>query len=166
MGDDVRARRLMRRIAKWGLIVSLAILALGLAIAVRSAVVDGGWWLAQRPWMEVGMRLTTLGLVASGLFAGLRLSVEPVGLWRLAALPSAVLVVSFWLFAFTVGLPTSGPVTGDDTDAVVILYTVPEMMVILVIATLQIAAIPLVARWWRGRALVDDADEEPVPDDT
>ena len=102
MGDDVRARRLMRRIAKWGLIVSLAILALGLAIAVRSAVVDGGWWLAQRPWMEVGMRLTTLGLVASGLFAGLRLSVEPVGLWRLAALPSAVLVVSFWLFAFTV----------------------------------------------------------------
>ena len=47
-----------------------------------------------------------------------------------------------------------------------ILYTVPEMMVILVIATLQIAAIPLVARWWRGRALVDDADQEPVPDDT
>ena len=158
----MHARRLMRRYAKWGLVASLVILGVGLAFAVGSAIVAGDWWLAQRPWIEIGMRLSTLGLVASALFGGLRVSVEPVGWWRLAAIPSAIVLVSFWLFAFTVGLPTSG---GTETDTVTILYSVPQMFAILVVATVEIAAIPLVARWWRRGTLVDEADAEPVPAD-
>jgi len=158
----VHARRLMRRYARLGLVASLAVLGVGLAFAIGSALAAGDWWLAQRPWIEIGMRVTSLGLVASGLFGGLRVSVEPVGWWRLAAVPSAIVLVSFWLFAFTVGLPTTG---GTETDVVTILYSVPQMLAILVFATLEIAAIPLVARWWRGGVLEDLADAEPVPAD-
>ena len=156
------ARRLTRRYAKWGLVVSLAILGIGLAFAIGSAVVAGDWFLARRPWIEIGMRLTTLGLVASALFGGLRVSVEPVGWWRLATVPSAIVLVSFWLFAFTIGLPSSG---GTETDVVTMLYSLPRMLAIVVLTTLEIAAIPPVARWWRGGTLVDEADAEPVPPD-
>jgi hypothetical protein len=151
----------MRRYAKRGLIASLAILGIGLAFAIGSAVIAGDWWLAQRPWIEIGMRLSALGLLASALFGGLRVSVEPVGWWRLAAIPSAIVVASFWLFAFTIGLPTTG---GTETDVVVILYSIPQLFAILVLATVEIAAIPIIVRWWRGGAPEDaDKDEDRAP---
>ena len=73
----MHTRRLMRRYAKFGLVVSLAVRGGGPAFAIGSAVVAGDWWQAELPWIEIGMRLTIVGLIASALVGGLRVSVEP-----------------------------------------------------------------------------------------
>jgi hypothetical protein len=160
----MRAKHLMRRYALWGTVVSFALLALGLVFALGSAIAAGDWMLAQRPWIEIGLRLLTAGLAGGAFFGLLRVFVEPVGWWRLAAIPSGIVVVAFWLWFLIVGLPRSGPGGGGETDVVVILYTVPEYIAGLVFANLAIAAIPPVARWWRGGTLTDD-DETRAPAD-
>jgi hypothetical protein len=155
----VRATQLIQRIGRTGAGVSIMALLAGLALALGSAAAAGDWWLAQRPWIEVGMRLAAVGLAGSAFFGGLRVAVEPVGWWRLAAVPSGIVIASFWLFALAVGLPTSGP-GGGDTDVVAILYSVPQLLALLVLATVEVAAVPIVARYWGDATHVDGVRAE------
>jgi hypothetical protein len=135
--------RRARRIGRLGLAASLAVLAVGLVTAIGSAVAGGGWMEAAMPWVEVGMRLSTIGLLAGAAFGGLRVAVEPIGWWRLLAIPSGAVLATFWLLAFVVGLPTAN---GPEADVAVVLYSLPSLFAVVVAATLVTAAVPPVAR--------------------
>jgi hypothetical protein len=64
-----------------------------------------------------------------------------------------------------VGLPQSGPGAGSETDVVVILYSAPDALAGVIFATVVVAGVPIVARWWRGAPLTDDDDEAAAPAD-
>ena len=103
--------------------------------------------LTRKPWIGVGLTLLVVGLAATALFALLPDVVEPLGWWRLLALPPALFVASFWAFDLVVGVPTSG---GPDFDVGTILYAAPQMLVVLLIATVLIALPLIVVRPVRG----------------
>ena len=76
------------------------------------------------PWIGIGLRLIVAGLVGGACFGVLLDVVEPIGRWRLLAVPPGLLVGGFWAFVLIVGLPTSG---GTDFDVPTILYTLPAL---------------------------------------
>ncbi len=135
--------RQVRRIAWAGLVVSAAATAIGLVFAIGSAVAAGDWDLAPMPWIGIGLRLIVVGLALGACFGVLLDVIEPIGRWRLLALPPALLVGAFWAFVLIVGLPTSG---GPDSDVPTILYTLPAWMAMLVIATVTLALPAVVGR--------------------
>jgi hypothetical protein len=130
----------LRRIGWVGFAAAASVLVAGLLLAVGSAIAAGDWLLARQPWIGVGLTLLVVGLAATAVFALLLDVVEPLGRWRLLALPPVLLVASFWAFVLVVGVPTSG---GPDFDVGTILYSAPQMLVVLLIATILIA-LPLV----------------------
>ena len=90
------------------------------------------------------------GLAGTAAFGLLLVVVEPLGWWRLAALPPALLVGGFWAFVLIVGLPTTG---GTDFDVPTILYSLPSALMVLLVATLAIALVPVVgSRAWTARS--------------
>ena len=56
-------------------------------------------------------------------------------------MPPGLLVGAFWAFVLIVGLPTSG---GTDFDVPTILYSLPSALIVLLVATLAIALVPVV----------------------
>jgi hypothetical protein len=135
--------RQISRIGWAGLAIFAASLAIGLVLAVGSAIPAGDWDLARQPWIGIGMTLIVVGLAGTAGFAVLLDVIEPIGWWRLLAVPPALLVGGFWAFVMIFGLPTSG---GPDFDVATILYTLPMMMGVLVIATVALAAPAVVGR--------------------
>ena len=133
----------VRRIGWISLAISAVAVALGLVFAIGSAIAAGDWLLAPQPWIGMGMTLLVLGLVGVAFFALLLDVVEPIGRWRLLAVPPALLVGAFWVFVLIVGLPTTG---GTDFDVATILYTLPAALAVLVIATTALALPALVGR--------------------
>jgi hypothetical protein len=91
-------------------------------------------------------------LAMTAVFALLLDAVEPVGWLRLLAVPPALVVGSFWAFMLVVGLPTTGP-GGPEHDVGTMLYSLPEMLLILLVATLLISLPLVVARTRRSRAI-------------
>ena len=77
------------------------------------------------PWIGIGMTLIVAGLAGGACFGLLLDVVEPIGWWRLLAVPPALLVGGFWAFVLVVGLPTTG---GPEFDVATILYTLPLVM--------------------------------------
>ena len=140
--------RQVRRIAWAGLAISAAATAIGLAFAIGSAVAAGDWDLAPMPWIGIGLRLIVAGLVGGACFGVLLDVVEPIGRWRILAVPPGLLVGGFWAFVLIFGLPTSG---GTDFDVPTILYTLPATMAVLVIATVALALPAVVGRRAAGR---------------
>jgi hypothetical protein len=124
------------RIAWAGLAVSAAAGGIGLLLAIGSALAVGDWLLAPMPWIGIGLRLIVAGLAGGACFGVLVDVVEPIGWWRLLAVPPGLLVGTFWLFVLVFGLPTTG---GTDFDVPTILYTLPFVMAVLVIATVALA---------------------------
>ncbi len=135
--------RQVSRIGWAGLAIFAAALAIGLVVAVGSAIAAGDWDLARQPWIGIGMTLIVVGLAGTAGFAVLLDVIEPIGWWRLLAVPPALLVGGFWAFVTIFGLPTSG---GPDFDVATILYTLPVMMGVLVIATVALAVPAAVGR--------------------
>lgn len=135
--------RHVTRIGWAGLAVSAIAGGLGLALAVGSALAAGDWLLARQPWIGIGMFLIVLGLAGGACFALVLDIVEPIGWWRLLAVPPALLVGGFWAFVLVFGLPTTG---GPDSDVATILYTLPMLMAILVVATAALALPAVVGR--------------------
>jgi hypothetical protein len=131
----------VRRIGWVGLAVAAIVLAAGLLLVVGSAVAAGDWWLAGQPWIGIGLAMLVFGLAGTAAVGLLLVVVEPLGWWRLVALPPALLVGGFWAFVLIVGLPTTG---GTDFDVPTILYSVPSALLVLLIATLAIALAPVV----------------------
>ena len=135
--------RQVTRIGWVGLVASGVAGGLGLALAVGSALVAGDWYLARQPWIGIGMFLIVLGLAGGACFALLLDIVEPIGWWRLLAVPPALLVGGFWAYVLVFGLPTTG---GPDFDVATILYTLPMLMAVLVVATVALALPAVVGR--------------------
>ncbi len=124
------------RIVRWGgwagLAVSGAVVALGLMVAIGSAISAGDWLQAPEPWIGIGMSMLVVGLAGVGLFGLLLDVVEPIGWWRGLAIPPALVVGSFWAFVLLVGVPTTG---GPDSDVATVLYSLPSLLLVLLIAT-------------------------------
>lgn len=131
----------VRRIGWVGLPLTAAVLATGLLLVVGSAVAAGDWWLAGQPWIGIGLSMLVFGLAGTAAVGLLLVVVEPLGWWRLAALPPALLVGGFWAFVLNVGLPTTG---GTDFDVPTILYSLPSALMVLLVATVAIALVPVV----------------------
>lgn len=135
--------RQMRRIGWTGLLLSALALAAGLVFVVGSAVVAGDWLLAPQPWIGLGLTLLVIGLAGTALF-GLALDViEPIGWWRALAVPPALIVGGFWAFVLIVGLPTTG---GPDFDVATVLYTLPTVLAVLLIATIALTLPAVIGR--------------------
>ena len=117
----------------------------GLALVGGSAIAAGDWWLAQQPSIGVGLTLLVVGLAITAIFGVLLVVAEPLGSLRLLAIPPTILVGLMWVYWVVFGLPTGGP----ERDIATMLYSLPEMLVVAVIATLLIA-LPLAAVWFRS----------------
>lgn len=138
---------LFRSVMRVGFAAGLLTLAAGALVAAAAAIAAGDWWLAQQPWIGVGLSFLVVGLALTAAFALLLDMVEPVGWLRLLAVPPALIVGSFWAFMLVVGLPTTGPPPGGpERDIGTMLYSVPGMLLILVVATLLLALPLAVAR--------------------
>ena len=74
-------------------------------------------------------------------------AIEPVGWLRLLAVAPALFIVLLWGSVLFVGFPTTG---GPDRDLATILYSLPELLVITIFATLLIASPLVVARIHRS----------------
>ena len=143
----------LRSIWRLGFAAGLLVLAVGALGAGAAAIAAGDWWLARKPLIGVALNLLVVGLALTAAFAFLLDMVEPVGRLRLLALPPALVVGSFWAFMLVVGLPTTGPPPGGpERHLPTILYSVPEMLLILLVATLLLALPLAVAQLRRPTA--------------
>ena len=142
----------LRSIGRTGLAAGILALVGGIIGVGVAAIVAGDWWLARQPWIGVGLTLLVVGLAMTAVFALLLDAVEPVGWLRLLAVPPALVVGSFWAFMLVVGLPTTGP-GGPEHDVGTMLYSLPEMLLILLVATLLISLPLVVARPRRSRSI-------------
>jgi hypothetical protein len=136
--------RSLEAVGRRGLAGGLLSTAVGLLLAVGSAVAAGDWWLARQPWIGVGLTLTVVGLAATAAFAALLDIIEPLGWARLLAVPPALFIAVFWAFILVVGLPTTG-FGGPARDVGTVLYSLPQLLVVVVVATLLIG-LPLAIR--------------------
>lgn len=136
----------LRWIGRLGLAFGIVTLGLGLVFTGGSAVIVGDWWLAPEPWIGTGLRLLTVGMAATGVFALVLVLVEPLGWLRLVAVPPAAIAVLGWFFLLAVGPLVFGWAGAPRAkpDVTTILYTLPEVLVVLLVATL-LTATPLLA---------------------
>lgn len=132
----------LRSVGRTGLAAGLLALVAGIIGVGVAAIVAGDWWLAQQPWIGIGLALIVVGLAMTAVFTLLLDAVEPVGWLRLLAVPPALVVGSIWAFMLVVGLPTTGP-GGPERDVATMLYSLPELLLILLVGTLLIG-LPLV----------------------
>lgn len=132
----------LRRIGWSGLAIGLFALAVGMLLAGGSAVVAGDWWLAPMPWIDLGMRSLVIGMVVTSAFAMLLVVIEPIGWLRLLALPPALFLTVMWWFLSAIGFPFQG----EPPDVVTAFYSLPNLLVLAVVATLLVALPLLIAR--------------------
>jgi len=142
--------RVLRRIGWVGLASGAAALVIGLVLVVGSALAAGDWMLARQPAIGVGLTMLVFGHAVASVFALLLVAVEPLGWWRLVAVPPALFVGAFWVFLLAVGVPSTG---GPEFDVATALYSVPPLLALLVVTT-GLIALPLVTL--RRRAAPDD----------
>lgn len=142
----------LRSIGRAGLAAGLLALVGGIIGVGVAAIVAGDWWLARQPWIGLGLTLLVVGLAMTAVAALLLDAVEPLGWLRILAVPPALVVGSFWAFMFVVGLPTTGPPGGPERDVGTMLYSLPEALLILLVATLLIGLPLVVSRIRRSRA--------------
>lgn len=133
-------------IGRVGLGAGLVALLVGAIAVGGSALAAGDWWLARQPWIGIGLTLIVVGLALTAVAAVVLVAIEPLGWLRLLAVPPALFVALLWGFVLFVGFPTTG---GPDRDLATILYSLPELLVITVVATLLIASPLVVARTHR-----------------
>ncbi len=131
-----------------GLVLGLATLGVGVLLVAGSALIAGDWWLARQPWIGLGLKLVIVGLVATAIFAVVRVVVEPIGWLRLLAVPPAAVAALGWFYLFAVGplVLTRVGAPRPEPDPIAILYTLPELLVIAILVTLLIPLPLLIAR--------------------
>jgi hypothetical protein len=149
-------------VGRIGLVVGLAALVMGGIAAGGAALAAGDWWLARQPWIDIGLTLLVIGLAVTAVFALVLVVVEPLGRLRLLAVPPALIVGAFWAMWLVVGLPTTGP-GGPERDVRTILYSVPEALLGMVVATLLIALPRTIARLSRRGMHLDTHAEASIP---
>ena len=134
----------LRWAGRAGLALGLLALVLGVIATVGSAILAGDWWLARQPWIGIGLALLVAGLAMTGACALVLDAIEPIGWLRLLAVPPALVVGGLWAFWLAVGLPTTGP-GGTERDVATMLYSLPEMLLIALVATLLLTLPLLIA---------------------
>lgn len=147
------AMRLVRSIGWIGLGAGLAALTVGAFLAIGSGLAAGDWWLAREPWIGYGLTLLVVGLALTAVFGLLLDIVEPIGWARLLAVPPGLVVAFVWSIWIVVGMPTTGPGPGPERDVRTILYSLPDLLAIVLIATLLIPLPLVVARLHRPRSI-------------
>ncbi len=85
----------VRRIVRLAVLVGTGGVLLGLVLAGASALVAGDWYLAREPWIGLGIALITWCLALTDIGMVLLVVVEPVGWWRLLAVPPAAYLAFF-----------------------------------------------------------------------
>lgn len=127
----------LRVLGRAALGLGLLLLGAGIVVVAGAAIVAGDWLLAREPWIGIGLTLLVMALAVIGV-VGLVLNViEPIGRVRLLAIPPVLLAVVVWLVAYLV--PLSGACCDQpDRDIRTILYSLPEALVLLILATLAI----------------------------
>jgi hypothetical protein len=140
-------RRLIR------LVVALGIggVVVGLALAGASALAAGDWYLARQPWIGLGIALITWCLALTDVALVLLVLAEPVGWWRLLAVPPAAYLAFYWALFLIVGAPTTAPRSGGEHDVGTVFYSNPQTMVLFLAVTALLAS-PLASRAFTRRS--------------
>ena len=132
-----------RYLIRLGAVVFLLALAAGLAVMAAGTIATGDWYAFQLPWSGIGMALITIGLAGSAIFMAVEDLVEPIGRWRLLALPGIAVAAFLWFVLLVVGLPHSGACCDQPSQFVpTLLYSAPQLITALV-AALAISGLPL-----------------------
>jgi hypothetical protein len=138
----------LRRIGWLGFTLGLVALGVGVLLAGGSAIVAGDWWLAPMPWIDLGMRSLVIGMALASVFAILLVVIEPVGWLRLISVPPALFLIVMWWVLTAIGFPFQEDPPGVATS----LYSMPNLLVLAVVATLLVALPLLIARLRVSRA--------------
>jgi hypothetical protein len=133
-----------RRIVRLVVLVGIGGVLLGLVLAGASALVAGDWYLAREPWIGLGIASITWCLALTDIGMVLLVVAEPVGWWRLLAVPPAAYLAFFWAFYLLVGSPTTG-LGGPEHDVGTIFYSSPPTMVGFMVGTVLLG-LPFAAR--------------------
>lgn len=140
----------LRRIGWIGLAIGLFVLGVGVLLAGGSAVVAGDWWLAPMPWIGLGMNSLVIAMAVTSVFAILLVVIEPIGRLRLLTLPPALFLIVMWWVLSAIGFPFQEEPPGMVTA----LYSLPNLLVLAVVATLLVALPLLIARMRMPRSYV------------
>jgi hypothetical protein len=130
---------------------SVGLFVAGMAIMLVGAQLAGDWYALQLPWSDIGMILITIGLGGSAIFVALEDMIEPIGRWRLLAIPGIAVGVWFWFILLVFGLASTGRGPQTPSPVWTLLYSAPQYIWILSVAVIA-AALPLfiVRPWGRG----------------
>ena len=138
-----------RKAIRVAAVVSVGLFVGGLAVMLVGALVTGDWYALQLPWSDIGMALITFGLAASAIFVAIADVIEPLGRWRLLAIPGIAVGAWFWFVLLVFGLASSGRSPQVPSPVSTLLYSAPQYIAVLAIALIA-AALPLiVVRPWK-----------------
>lgn len=126
----------------------------GVALAGASALAAGDWYLARQPWIGLGIALITWCLALTDVALVLLVSVEPVGWWRVLAIPPAAYLAFFWALYLLLGAPTTAPHSAAEHDVGTIFYSNPPTMITFMVVT-ALLALPLAPRALRRRGTME-----------
>jgi len=130
---------------------SVGLFLAGLAIMLVGGQLAGDWYALQLPWSDIGMILITIGLGGSAIFVALEDLVEPIGRWRLLAIPGIAAGAWFWFILLVFGLGSTGRGPRSESPVFTLLYSAPQYIAILAIAVAASALPLLIVRpWARG----------------
>lgn len=139
----------IRPLARVAAIAALAVLAAGLLILGVGSVIAGDLYALTLPWSGWGIDLTVAGLALTAITLGARVIVEPLGWWRLLAVPPTIVVTLTWAYLGLIGPSVAGApcyppeCVVPSPDVGTALYSIPEYAAWLLAWTLLIG-LPLV----------------------
>jgi hypothetical protein len=128
-----------RRCTRLAVSVGAGGVLLGLVLAGASAVAAGDWYLARQPWIGLGIALITWCLAFTDIALLQLVIVEPLGWWRLLAVPPALYLAFYWALYLLIGAPTTAPGSGAEHDVGTVFYSHPPTMVIFLGVTVLLA---------------------------
>jgi hypothetical protein len=138
----------LRRAIRASAIGSVGLFAAGMAIMLIGGQLAGDWYALRLPWSDIGMILITIGLGGSAIFVALEDLIEPIGRWRLLAIPGIAVGAWFWCILLVFGLASTGRAPRTESPVFTLLYSAPQYIGILAIAVAASALPLLIVRPW------------------
>ena len=140
-----------RTVIRSATIASVGAFLAGLAIMLVGARLAGDWYALQLPWSDIGMILITIGLGGSAIFVALEDLIEPIGRWRLLAIPGVAIGAWLWFILLAFGIASTGRGPRTDSPVSTLLYSAPLYIAVLAIAVAASGLPLLVVRPWARR---------------
>jgi hypothetical protein len=94
------------------------------------------------------MILITIGLGGSAILVALEDLIEPIGRWRLLAIPGIAVGAWFWFILLVFGLASTGRGPRTESPVSTLLYSAPQYIAVLAIAVAASALPLLIVRPW------------------